>query len=72
MLDKVSTDGGFWISDEYGPFVYHFNKQGNMTVAIKPPKAVIPYRNGDPRFVDLRRSGGKFSPGNRKHLAKWS
>ena len=46
VLDPV---GGFWISDEYGPYVYRFDKQGKMTMAVRPPAAYIPVRNGADR-----------------------
>ncbi|KAH8144902.1 uncharacterized protein LAJ45_11108 [Morchella importuna] len=42
----VLGNKGFWISDEYGPFIYHFDESGKMTQAIKPPAALIPMRNG--------------------------
>ena len=40
----LGSDGSFWISDEYGPFVYHFDSNGKMIGAIKPPSALIPRR----------------------------
>jgi hypothetical protein len=43
-------DGSFWISDEYGPFIYHFNSVGRMTGAIRPPPAYLPMRNGSVSF----------------------
>ena len=42
----LGHDGTFWVSDEYGPFVYHFDSKGKMIGAIKPPNAFIPRRNG--------------------------
>ncbi|KAL2194386.1 esterase-like activity of phytase-domain-containing protein [Corynascus similis CBS 632.67] len=42
----VEDDGSFWISDEYGPFLYKFNTKGQMTAAIQPPDALLPVRNG--------------------------
>ncbi|PNS21622.1 hypothetical protein CAC42_981 [Sphaceloma murrayae] len=42
----IDNDGFFWVSDEYGPFVYRFDKKGKMVAAIKPPDAFIPQRNG--------------------------
>ncbi|KAF4556109.1 Hypothetical protein D9617_1g079840 [Elsinoe fawcettii] len=42
----IDNDGFFWVSDEYGPFVYRFDKKGKMVSAIKPPGAFIPQRNG--------------------------
>ncbi|KAF2733054.1 hypothetical protein EJ04DRAFT_469080 [Polyplosphaeria fusca] len=40
----------FWISDEYGPSVYQFDKRGKMIDAIRPPDAFIPIRNGSESF----------------------
>ena len=46
----LATDGGYWISDEYGPYIYHFDASGRMTQAIMPPDAYIPHRNGSVSF----------------------
>lgn len=43
------SDGTFWVSDEYGPYVYHFGSGGKMKYAIRPPNAYIPIRNGSER-----------------------
>ena len=43
-------DGGFWISDEYGPYIYKFNASGRMQHAIQPPQAYLPRRNGTISF----------------------
>jgi hypothetical protein len=37
-----TADGGFYISDEYGPFVYHFNAAGVLQDVLAPPTAIIP------------------------------
>ncbi|OJJ72067.1 hypothetical protein ASPBRDRAFT_196187 [Aspergillus brasiliensis CBS 101740] len=35
-----------WVSDEYGPYIYKFDKQtGRMVYAIQPPQAYLPRRN---------------------------
>lgn len=47
VLDK---DGGFWIGDEYGPNVYKFDKSGKMILAVPPPDALVPIRNGSARY----------------------
>ncbi|RAL10796.1 uncharacterized protein BO97DRAFT_435677 [Aspergillus homomorphus CBS 101889] len=40
------TADSFWISDEYGPYVYRFDRRtGRMKTAIAPPPAYIPHRN---------------------------
>ena len=46
----LASDGGFWVSDEYGPYIYHFSAQGRMTQAIMPPAAYTPHRNGSVSF----------------------
>jgi hypothetical protein len=37
-------DGTFWVSDEYGPYVYHYAAGGRLLNAIRPPEAFIPRR----------------------------
>ena len=46
----LGDDGSFWISDEYGPYVYQFDKRGKMISAIRPNDAIIPIRNGTESF----------------------
>lgn len=45
-----TRDGGFWVSDEYGPYLYKFNFKGKMEQAIQPPPAFLPRRNGTISF----------------------
>ncbi|MFM8419494.1 MAG: esterase-like activity of phytase family protein [Verrucomicrobiota bacterium] len=35
-------DGGFWVSDEYGPALYRFNAQGELLETLLPPPALLP------------------------------
>lgn len=44
-------DGSYWISDEYGPYIYHFSKAGQMLEAIEPPASFLPYTNGMLNFT---------------------
>jgi hypothetical protein len=37
-------DGTMWVSDEYGPYVYHYDQSGTLLSAIRPPAAFIPMR----------------------------
>jgi hypothetical protein len=46
----LGADGSFWVSDEYGPYIYQFNSNGVMINAIRPPDAYIPMRNGTDSF----------------------
>ncbi|EXJ92572.1 hypothetical protein A1O3_01124 [Capronia epimyces CBS 606.96] len=46
----LAPDGSFWISDEYGPYIYHFSQTGRMLSAIRPPAAIVPERNGTDSF----------------------
>lgn len=43
-------DGSFLISDEYGPYIYHFTADGKMVSATQPPKALLPMRKGEVNF----------------------
>lgn len=44
-------DGSFWTSDEYGPYIYHFTKHGDMDAAIAPPESFLPYTDGQKTFL---------------------
>ncbi|MCJ1400637.1 hypothetical protein MMC11_003845 [Xylographa trunciseda] len=46
----LNGDGTFWVSDEYGPYIYKFSTSGLMEKAIRPPPAYIPQRNGTDSF----------------------
>lgn len=46
----LNADGSFWVSDEYGPYIYRFDSAGLMIGAIRPPAAIIPMRNGSESF----------------------
>ena len=46
----LNADGSFWVSDEYGPYLYRFSSSGRMIQAIRPPEAYIPRRNGTVSF----------------------
>jgi hypothetical protein len=37
-------DGTVWVSDEYGPYVYHYTMGGTLLDVIRPPAAFIPMR----------------------------
>ncbi|KAH8825308.1 phytase-like domain-containing protein [Flagelloscypha sp. PMI_526] len=34
--------GTFWLSDEYGPYIYHYSATGQLLQAISPPDAILP------------------------------
>ncbi|KAL8731101.1 MAG: hypothetical protein Q9166_003629 [cf. Caloplaca sp. 2 TL-2023] len=46
----LARDGSYWISDEYGPYIYHFSRSGKLLTAIQPPLAYLPTRNGSISF----------------------
>jgi hypothetical protein len=46
----LGKDGTFWVSDEYGPYIYQFSSDGKMLQAIQPPDAFLPRRNGTISF----------------------
>jgi hypothetical protein len=55
-------DGSFYISDEYGPYIYHFSAGGDLIAAIRPPDAFIPKRNGKDSFSSDNPGPGGASP----------
>lgn len=38
----LNSDGSFWMSDEYGPYIYKFSDAGTLIQAIAPPEAILP------------------------------
>ncbi|KAI0777990.1 esterase-like activity of phytase-domain-containing protein [Irpex lacteus] len=47
----ANDDGTFWASDEYGPYIYHFDASGALIQTIQPPDAIIPITDGDIDFT---------------------
>jgi hypothetical protein len=45
-----APDGSFWIGEEYGPYIYHYDSAGKMIGAIRPPEAIIPRREAQENF----------------------
>ena len=43
----------FWVSDEYGPYIYLFSADGALLHAIAPPAAVLPTRDGFVNFTSV-------------------
>lgn len=41
----------FWMSDEYGPYVYKFGPSGHLLQVIQPPKAFLPFFDGTLNFT---------------------
>jgi hypothetical protein len=37
-------DGTVWVSEEYGPYIYHYALDGRLLHIIRPPEAFIPMR----------------------------
>ena len=37
-----TADGGYFISDEYGPFIYKFDATGVLEYELRPPAALLP------------------------------
>ncbi|MBT9370050.1 esterase-like activity of phytase family protein [Rhizobium sp. CSW-27] len=55
-------DGSFLISDEYGPYIYHFAADGKMISATQPPKALLPMRKGELNFSSNNVDAGGKKP----------
>ena len=55
-------DGGFFIGDEYGPYVYRFSPAGRLLAAIRPPDAFLPKRKGKDHFASNNPGPGGRAP----------
>ena len=58
----LARDRSFFVSDEYGPYIYRFSPQGRMLGAIRPPDAFIPRRNGADHFSSNNPGSGQSAP----------
>lgn len=56
------ADGTMFISDEYGPYIYHFSADGHLTGATQPPKALLPMRKGALSFASNNPGPGASAP----------
>lgn len=55
-------DGTFFVSDEYGPYLYRFSAAGVLLNAIRPPEALIPKRGGRDSFSSNNPAAGQPAP----------
>ena len=53
MITSMTSFNRFWVSDEYGPYIYLFSADGALLHAIAPPAAVLPTRNGSVNFTSV-------------------
>jgi hypothetical protein len=58
----LAPDGSFWISDEYGPNIYHYAADGTLLGAIQPPPALVPMRGGVENFASNNPPKGGAEP----------
>ena len=56
------SDGTFFVSDEYGPYLYRFAADGTLLGAVRPPEAFIPRRNGVESFSSDSPAAGQPAP----------
>jgi len=52
----LNADGTFWMSDEYGPYVYRFTSGGELIQVLSPPAAILPMVNGKLNFTSVNDS----------------
>src|ERR1044072_2341717 len=57
---RVAPDGTFYVSDEYGPYIFRFNRQGHLLRRIElPSKFAIANPNADPNQELLGNTAGR-------------
>ncbi|MBY5444245.1 esterase-like activity of phytase family protein [Rhizobium leguminosarum] len=56
------ADGTMFVSDEYGPYIYHFSADGHLLSATQPPKALLPMRKGALSFASNNPGPGASAP----------
>ena len=44
----LTADGGYWVSDEYGPAIFRFDAQARLMETILPPAAMVPVQGTYP------------------------
>ncbi|KZT22044.1 hypothetical protein NEOLEDRAFT_1244195 [Neolentinus lepideus HHB14362 ss-1] len=49
----INSDGTWWTSDEYGPYIYRYSSTGNLIQTIAPPPAILPMVNGKLNFTSV-------------------
>ncbi|EPQ32000.1 uncharacterized protein PFL1_00198 [Pseudozyma flocculosa PF-1] len=47
----ANPDGTFWVSDEYGPYIYKLAADGTLLAYIPPPAAAVPRIGGQVNFT---------------------
>ncbi len=55
-------DGTFFVSDEYGPYLYRFAASGTLLGAVRPPEALVPKRNAQDSFSSDSPAAGQPAP----------
>ena len=61
---RVGPNGSFYISDEYGPYVFEFNRQGHLIRRIQvPPKFFISNPSSNPNTELLNTAGRQANRG---------
>lgn len=51
---STSYPNRFWMSDEYGPYIYKFSSSGSLIQAIEPPAAILPLdKKGNVNFTSV-------------------
>lgn len=43
LMMFLCWDNRYWVSDEYGPYIYLFSADGHIIQTIQPPAAILPF-----------------------------
>ncbi len=65
VLDRrAGKSGAGWVSDEYGPYIYHFNSSKQLDGQLQLPAALLPHKPvGTLSFVDTNVNGRRTNQG---------
>ncbi|KDQ11358.1 hypothetical protein BOTBODRAFT_189903 [Botryobasidium botryosum FD-172 SS1] len=58
----LNADGTFWVSDEYGPYIYKLSADGDLLTTIQPPSAILPRIGGSLNFTSVINPDSGRSP----------
>lgn len=60
---RAGKAGSGWVSDEYGPYIYHFNASKQIDGVVTLPAAIVPHTGANTDFSDVNATGRRVNQG---------